>query len=218
MLRDAFVDQLLKRLKNNTDTTLRDDVITEMAFVQANMLEGDVFKPWFLVSDESTSTTVTGDMRVPLPADFLMPWGAGLLYRYDATLDDPYLEMYRDDWDLIATEYNSSGTPTHWDISGDYILVRPIPDAVYTLKWRYMQRGTDLSGTYGDASNIENVWLKWAADWFMGEVGAIIADQYLSLKDVIVKRFEGQAARGRDRIMRLNVAMEEALKERIIGG
>lgn len=218
MLRDEAVDLLMKRLGRQKDLTLRDDIILEMVTVQANILEGDTFNPWFLVSEEATSATITGDERVLLPADFIALWQYGTLHRYDAALADPYIEMVRDDWDEISIALNYSDVPTHWDLAGPYFLMRPLADDVYPLKFYYIRRGLDLSGIYGDTNNVQNVWLEHAVDWFLGEVGMIIAEQHLQFKPDRVKRFESQAARGRTRVMFKNIAMEEALKCRIMGG
>lgn len=216
MLRDAAVDMLMKRFGNNTDPTLRDDIINEMVTAQETVLEGDVISPWFLLSEESDAVTVIADERVGLPVDFLAPWEFGFLYRYDAALPDPYIEMTREDWDLIKEILNYAGTPTHYDISGEYIFMRPVSDAVYPLRMRYMAKGLTLAGVYGDVQNIENVWLKYASDWFLGEVGFVIAEQYLQSTPAKVKLFRDQAMRGRERIRLKNVAMEESNKHRVM--
>lgn len=216
MLRDQAVDLLMKRLGNSKDVSLRDDIIAEMVQAQATVLEGDVFHPWFLVTEEASSETTIGDERVELPDDFLSFWEYAGLYRYDDTLDDPYVEMDREDWDLIKAHLNYSDTPTHYDATGKYLLLRPLADAVYPLRLWYIGRGADLSGTYGDGNNIENVWLKWASDWLIGETGIIIASQYLQMPDAKVRGFSAQAARGRQRIKDLNVEYEEVLKRRIM--
>lgn len=218
MLRDAAVDMLMKRFGNNTDVTLRDDIINEMAEAQATVLEGDVIFPWFLVSEESSAVTVIGDERVGLPADFIAPWEHGFLFRYDVALDDPYIEMSREDWELIKRELNYAGTPTHYDIAGEYIFMRPVSDAVYPLRMRYIARGLTLAGVYGDEQNIENIWLKYASDWLIGETGVVIAEQYLQSRPEKVALFRLQATRGRDRIRLKNIAMEEANKQRVLGG
>jgi hypothetical protein len=218
MLRDAAVDLLMKRLGNQNDVTLKDDIINEMVQAQETVLEGDVFHPWFLVSEEASNSTSVGEERVPLPEDFLALWTLGL-YRYDSTQTDPYIEMVREDWDLIKTVKNYSDEPTHWDIGGDYLLMRPLADAVYPLRFWYIARATSLAGTYGDVTtNVENAWLRWASDWLLGETGMVIAEQYLQYTDDRVNTFRTQAARGRQRLVTLNVAMEEALKRRVIGG
>lgn len=217
MLRDAAVDIMMKRLGNSNDISLRDDIITEMVQAQATVLEGDVLKPWFLVSEEASNATTAGEERVPLPVDFMSLWEEIGLYRYDAALDDPYVEMCRADWEDIKQALNYSDKPTHWDIGGQYLLMRPLADAAYPLRFWYIARGVSLAGVYGDVvTNIENVWLEWAADWLIGETGSVIAEQYLQMTDQRVKTWKDQAIRGRERIRKLNVQMEEALKERIM--
>jgi hypothetical protein len=215
MLRDTAVDLIMKRLGNRTGADLQQDVINELVTAQADVLEADPIVPWFLLSEESNAQTTVGDERVELPADFIMPWEYGFLYRYDAALDDPYIEMSRDDWGHIKMVNNFSGIPTHYDISGNYIFMRPVADAIYPLRMRYMARGASLAGAYGDAANIENVWLKHAADWLMGTAGAVIADQYEFMKPEIVKKFTLQAARGRETVRIRNVALEESNKEQV---
>jgi len=218
MLRDAAVDLLMKRLGNSTDTTLRDDIINEMVQAQETVLEGDVFHPWFLVSEESQSETIPGDERVLLPSDFITMWEKGRLVRYDVTLDDPYIEMTREDWDAINEHLNYSGKPTYYDIAGQYFLMRPLADAVYPLRFWYIKRGESLAGAYGDtATNIENVWLKHASDWLLGETGMVIAEQYLQYTESKIKPFRTQAARGRARVQVINVEMEEVLIRRVMG-
>jgi len=216
MLRDAVVDLIQKRNGNNTDVTLRDDIIKEMVNIQDTILEGDPMSPWFLVTDETSLATVVGEEKVALPLDFLMPWEYGILFRFDSTLDDPYIEMTREDWDLIKEILNSPGTPTHYDIAGEFFLMRPIADAIYPLRMRYIARGLSLAGNYG-TNNIENIWLKFASDWFIGEVGAVISEQYLQAVPAKVDVFKAQATRGRERVRIKNVAMEESNKRRVIG-
>ena len=218
MLRDAAVDLIMKRLGNQNDVSLRDDIIAEMVQAQVTVLEGDLFKPWFLVSEEASNMTVIGEERVPLPDDWIDFWDEIGLYRYDSSLDDPYIEMVRDDWSLIKEQLNYSGKPSHWDIGNNYLLMRPLADAAYELRFWYIAKGLTLAGTYGDANNIENDWLKWASDWLIGETGAVIAEQYLQMTEKRVDTWKRQAVRGRERLRQLNVKMEEALKERIRGG
>lgn len=216
MLRDAAVDMLMKRFGNSNDLTLQDDIIKEMVEAQRTVLEGDVVYPWFLVSEESSSVTIVGDERLPLPADFVALWEYGVLARYDATLDDPYVEMVREDWDVINEHLNFSGKPTHYDIAGIYLLMRPLSDAAYPLRFWYIAKGADLSGTYGDANNIENAWLKNASDWLLAETSIKITEYYLHWSKTKVDSFKVDAVRARKRVYDKNVAMEETLKRRIM--
>ena len=217
MLRDAAVDMMMKRLGNSNDLTLRDDIIIEMVQAQETVLEGDVLRPWFLVKEDQTLQTTIGLEEVPLPTDFLALWELDGLYRFDAAVEDPYIEMAREDWDEIKEFLNYSNKPTHWDIVADNLRMRPLADAVYPLRFWYIMKDATLAGDYG-TNNIENLWLQHASDWLIGEAGFIIADQYLMMPKEKVAAFAAQAARGRRRLYSQNVAMEETLKSRIRGG
>jgi len=219
MLRDTFIDQLQLRLGRNNDPELQTDIISVMEYVQTQILEVDVITPWFLVSDEYTSlVTSIGNEEVALPADFIQLWEGSNLYRYNSALADPYLEMVRGDWRLVKDKYNTAGPPTHYDIAGANLVMRPVADAEYPLRLRYIQKQATLVGEYGVSNNIENGWLAWAADWFMGEVGVIVAGDIQQQTDSKLKTFAAQRDRGRNRILAKNVSMQEVLKRRIRGG
>ncbi len=219
MLRDVAVDLLMKRLGNRKDLSLRDDIINEMVYVQENILEGGPFYPFFLISEISDADTTAMEERVQLPTDFLHEWEDGALYYFnpDATKNS-WVELTRDDWDLIKASYttNTPGLMTHYDIVGNYFLLAPTPDAAYTLKFRYYAAAASLAGVYGDAANIENVWLDKASDWLIGEVGAIIASQYL-VSQKLQQMFVAQAVRGQKRVSQLDVSMGESNKRRSMG-
>ena len=221
MLRDTAVDIIMQRLGNRKDTDLRDDIINEMVFVQESILEGGPFYPWFLVTEESYIDTTPGDERVAVPSDFLHEWEDSVLYRFDATAtgaQNPWIPLERDDWDTIRQELTTvdGGVPTKYDISGDYFMLADTPDDAYSVRMRYFAADESLAGTYGDAANIENKWLKHAPDWFIGEVGLIIGNQYLQ-SDVMDKVFGLQLQRGRKRVYDKDVSMAESNKMRSMG-
>lgn len=219
MLRDAAIDLLMNRLGQRTQNSLRDQIIGEMVYVQENTLEGNPTPLWFMLTENSDAPTVANDERVKLPADFILEWENGGLYLQNA--DGTETELIKKDWDMLKAEANSSttsslagtGAPSHYDLAGDYILLRRIPDAIYTIKMRYYGRQTDISGSYGDVNNVENNWLKHASDWFIAEAGVIIATQYLQSPEMAAK-FSTQAQEAHDRLIRKNVAFEESNKIR----
>lgn len=218
MLRDAAVDLLMARLGKRRDTTLKDSIIGEMVFVQETLLEGNATLLWFLLSSTTTVVTVADDESITLPSDFLQEWESGGLYIQNT--DGTEKELIRDDWDIIKSEANVVGSnlsgtakPTHYDLAGDSILLRAIPDAVYSIKFRFYARQTSLTGVYGDAANIENNWLKHASDWLIAETGVIIAGQYLQ-SSKMVGVFQTQAQTALDRLIKKNTAFEESNKTR----
>ena len=217
MLRDAAVDLIMKRLGNRNNATLRNDIINEMAYVQEQLLEATYPLPWFLIQKDDTLVTVADTETVALPAGFLDMWEDGGLAYVDS--DGEICKLVREDYDIIRkkAQGNATGAPEYYDIVGANIYFQRIPNDAYNLElWMY-QRDTLITGEYGDASNLENSWLREAADWLMGEVGMIIAGQQL-VGDKVYPFFEKQAARGREQLLRRITAREENSKERFMEG
>jgi hypothetical protein len=192
-----------------------------MVFVQENILEGGPFYPWFLISEETYVDTVAGEERLAVPYDFLHEWEESVLYRFDTTATgtaNPWIALKRDDWDVIRQAYTTvnGGVPKYYDISNQYFMLADTPDDAYSMRMRYFEQQPSLAGTYGDAANIENNWLKHASDWFIGEVGLIIASQYLQ-SDTMEKLFSVQLQRGRKRVYDKDISMSESNKMRTMG-
>ena len=218
MLRDTAVDILMGRLgqrRDDSSNTFKNLIIQEMVFVQENILEGNAELPWFLVSENAEATTIVGEERLTLPSDFLREYENSALVRVKDNGDEVIL--VRDDWDLVKYKITGEGAPTHYDIMGNYYLLRPIPDKEYILRMRYYQRDDTLMGDYGGANNIENKWLKHASDWLIAETGAIVAAQQLQ-SNAMAAMFVQQAQLAKRRVLSVNVLMEETSKSRILGG
>lgn len=217
MTRDEAVDIIMQRAGRRQDTSLRDLIISEMVLVQETTLEGGDFRPLWLISEVATAYTDIGDERLEIPNDFLEEWEEGALYVYDATnTDDPWIDLCKDDWDVIKDKYPGSGMPKMYDRAGDYFLLAYTPDAQYQIKMRYYARATSLAGTYGDAANIENKWLKWAPDWVIAETLFVIATEYLQnpkLAEVAL----AQAGRAKKRVEHRDVGARESNKDRFMG-
>ena len=213
MLRDAAVDLLMGRLGQRTSTVLQQAVIDEMAFVQETTLEGYPELPWFLLSEKASGITIPDEERFPIPSDFLLEWEEGGLYIQNT--DGTETLLGREDWDVLKGEVRLEGTakPQFYDLAGDYYLLRPMPDAIYTIKQRYYKQDTSLAGAYGDAANIENGWLKHASDWLIAETGVVIASQRLQ-SEKMAQMFMKQSDLARKRVMTKDIAMKESNKLR----
>lgn len=217
MLRDTAVDLIMKRCGNRTSDSLRQACIDEMVLVQ-QILEGSEFLPWFLISELTEAYCSINDERLPLPDDYLLGWEYGELWRYDedAATGTARKRMIRDDYSIIYEKYQGVGEPSHYDIDGKYYRLRKIPDIQYKFMVIYFAKAASLEGAYGDANNIENVWLANAADWIIGETGVVIAEQHLQSK-TMGQRFQQQADRGRARVFVRHTAWEEVNKYREMG-
>lgn len=192
MLRDAVITLLNYRLGNRTDLTER--MILEMDYVQAFTLEGTgSFIPWFLASEMTTTTVGGGEERIQLPSDFLGEMEDQALWLYDADSITPYKKLIKRDYDLLVEKYIDSGIPAQYAISGDYFLIKPTPNDTYTIKMRYY--ASDISVTTG---NIENKWLKHAADMLMAETGVRMA---MHIRNSSLRaEFAEEAERARQRV------------------
>jgi len=150
----------------------RTDLDTEIGFsvrdAQAR-LEQEPELPWFLRSPLTTLSTVSGQETVPLPADFLREAEDEALYLYDATTDNPYRELEKNDVDNLRALWPGSGEPRAYALDVSDFRIFPTPDAVYTLKFIYMAADSIPS------SGVENKWLKYIPGLLIAEAGRDIA-------------------------------------------
>lgn len=217
MLRDAAVDLMLNRLGlRQGQTNLRDHAIAEMVLAQTNELEGSAWLPWFLLGSEQAITFTASVPTQSFGTGWLAPWEDWHPYWIDS--DGAKHFLVREDCDVALKEYTSSGSPKVYDFVGDgQVQVFPTPDQNYQVYWRSYERATDISGAYGDANNIENGWLKWAADLLIAKAGIAMAEQYLQSAQM-AQLFKGQAQVAEARLYAKHVAMTEEGKQRYMEG
>lgn len=221
---DDFLTTLQYRLGKRTDFTAA-MVLLEAEMVRKNILEAATFKPWFLQAEDTSISTTASQEYISRPTDFLHfdaedDWCQIAYNDPDDTSGDPWVPIVLDDWNVIRTFYRTKSTEAA-DLSGkpekgalvfNRLYMRPIPDAVYSTRWRYYK--TDTAFDFTVAS--ENLWLQHASDWVMGEVGFIFASQYVRDADV-VGTFALMKQEGRKRVYNETIARFEAGKMRSMG-
>ena len=162
------VAEVAYRLGNRTDLNTR--ILSVMDLVQSDILEKDSFLPWFLLSEDSTIQTTSGEERIALPSDFLREYELGALWLYDSTADRKWTPLKKDFHDSLRAArggtLEASGKPTRYDLSGGYFRLTPVPDAVYTLQMKYYQADA-LPSAVGATG--ENQWLKYAPERLITE-------------------------------------------------
>jgi hypothetical protein len=170
MLRDSAVSLIATRLGNRTDLDSR--IVAEMQYVQ-EMLENREYLPVFLLSDITSLATVADQDYVSLPSDFLREYEEGNLWYYDSTVSagvSPWKEMSKRPVQDVKEGYSlTTDSPEVYALLSDKIIVGPVPNAAYTLKFYYYARDAVLS------SNIENQWLKYAPDLMIALTGLQVA-------------------------------------------
>lgn len=206
MLRDDAVALIKARLGNRTDSALDAQIVTEMIYVQENILEGAVQLPWFLIAENATIQTRPHEERIPLPmsplflreVDEAATDDAGALFRYSQADDEegPWVPLRKGDYGNMLVKYPQEGRPLQYDLLGDYFRLKPTPDAQYTLRMLYYGRETSLS-----TGNIENKWLKWCGDLLIAHTGYNVATKII-----------GDSARAQVFAADLSVAVERAAK------
>lgn len=204
MLRDTAVSLVKGRLARFTSSTVLDDhIVAEMKAYQ-EVLETAAFLPWFLVKESSSTTLTVSDDRLVLPSDFLRETEADALWITDSDGNEHKLD--KDDYDEIRALYPASSLPKAYDLVGDYLRVRPIPDAAYTVKMIYFGRALPLD------DNIENGWLKHASGLMIAGTGYVIASQYVKNKDAAAA-FAKQEQRAHAGLLTADQARKDANRE-----
>jgi hypothetical protein len=133
------------------------------------------------------------------------------LYLNDAAQPDPWVPLTQDEFSIIKGKRPGAAPPTYYSLMGGHIYLRPIPDAAYTLRLLYYGADNVL-----DTLDSTNLWLVHAADWFVAEVGFIIASQYMSMPES-AKVFEMDRREARARVMNDTIARREAGWQRAMG-
>jgi hypothetical protein len=179
--RDEALTRIRFRLGNRSASYLPTELIAEIKYAQIQ-LEDMLLKtpPWFLLTEFATEETAVGEERVPEPTNFLAEYEDGVLYRFDASATDPWIELGKGFFDAEKAFYTTAGAPVKYSKVGTYFVLHPTPDLVYTLKMKYYKRDTVLN------TNIENQWLKYAPNILIARTGLNVSE---SVKDRDSARF-----------------------------
>lgn len=176
---NTAVDLIMSRLGNRTQASLRTIVLGEMEIVQSDLVERLDFKPWFLLSEDTTTDCTIAEPRLALPPDFLQEAEDGALWYL---LNSTPVYMKRKDWDTLSAGYNDgqgNGPPEYYALTGGYFHLFPAPDIVYTFHMRYYQidaAPTDTATT--------NLWLTHAPKLLIAATAQIVAATHLQNADL----------------------------------
>lgn len=205
----SALDVLMSRLGGRTSPELRISCALEMQ-LQQEKLESAETLPYFLKSETASNHTAVGDRRLGKPSDFLRESDEDeLIYIQD---DGTEIMLDKGDYDDLLVKYSGQGSPKAYALRGNYIMFFPTPDAEYAVKFSsYYARQDRIQ----DSDAFENAWLKNAADLLISMTGLIIAGQYLKDPE-LVPVFAKAEAEAKVRLFHLQVAYEEANRERLL--
>lgn len=223
---DDFIATLRRRLGNRSVADLPSaDIIVEAEAIRKTQLEKARFRPWFLQAEDTTISTVVGVEYVALPTGFLGfdpddEWSGVAVQDPNDTTQDPWNPIVIDDFNVIKDWYKAStspqdstssgivGMPQKAGLVGTRLYMRPIPDKIYPLRFRFYKSDTPLV-----EAPSENLWLQHAHDWWLGELGEMYAGLIVQNMD-LVPFFTDLKTRGRQRVYHETIARTEANKSR----
>lgn len=221
MTRDQLISLVLGRLgQRQNDVKLQTAAVTEQQLIQQTLMEGADFKPWFLLSEYEQTTVLSGEYKVSLPTRFLEEWEEGSLWLVPDPVGDPNgrVALPKGDYDYLAAKYPGSGDLRAYSIAGGYFLLSPRLSADTVLQMRYYKRELTMDHAYGAVSPVvpENKWTQYASDWYMAELGLLLAKFY-TRDEQAAARFEADLQMAKRRVHTETVARQEANQDRQMG-
>lgn len=221
MLRDDAILVILNRVGQRgggaggaLDTSLQSQAVTEMKFAQEQLERGEKANlPWFLdtVYVNASFKTAIDSHTVAVPTGFLRELEEETVTLYYQDTEGKWQPLDKVDYDEGHHEFanSSAGAPQAYTLIGENYNVWPKADAEYSLKALVSIADAVLS------SNIENKWLKYAAQLLIGKTGMVVAE--LARDAASREYFSSMAARGHDALTRDTVARREMGRMRTAG-
>ena len=212
MTRNEAASIIEARLGNRSGLTSR--IYTEMQLRQGTEWERSAVLPWFLLKESSGLVTVASTRTVALPSDFLREYDEGQIWLTDT--DGYKNQLVKDTHDRLTNRFSPDGgetdsnQPDSYAIVGTNLYLFPLADAAYSLSMFYYAAATALT------TDIENLWLQYAADYVIADVGLLVARH---LRDSsAVELFEGDLKMAKSRLMIDNVARSQTAMAAYMGG
>src|SRR5215471_13826832 len=219
MTRDQLIEMVLARLgQRQKDAKLQKAAVSEGTQIQINNLERADFKPWFLLSDYEETTVKGGEYKVTLPERFLEEWEEGSLwYVPDPTNRTERIALPKKDYDLASARFPGSGAPRCYSLAESHFLLAPIPPDDILLQMRYYKGELVMSEDYNSPDQVvpENAWTKYASDWYMGELGLVLATFHTRDADAAAT-FSQYAQAAKHRVYVETIARIEANANRVM--
>jgi hypothetical protein len=146
---------VLVKARRTGDLTLR-AIAPDEAREIFQSWENSPFHPWFLEKSSSGVVTVAETQTVALPSDFLLQVEDTDWYLEDVEGAKTRLKRgYHED---LEAKFNGEdeGLPWAYDIFAQEIYLGPIPDAIYTLRFKYYAKQTPPPD---DSAEVTNKWI-----------------------------------------------------------
>lgn len=171
-----IIDLIMGRC-NRTAPEFRVKVLAELTLVQVDRLEKRPQFPDWLIGEQSDALTTAGESRLYLPLDFIQEVeDMNLVFVEEDTGAES--DMDRKGWDELITEYPGvePGVPRAYTVRGNYLYLKPTPDAEYRIRFPGYYAKQDLPI---DDATFHNAWTDNAPNLMIGLTGMVMAAQYL---------------------------------------
>ena len=219
MTGQELLDLLRFRLGKRTSTDLPDvTMLLEINELVKNKLQKAATLPWFLQDEDVTISTVASTEYIALPSDFLAfddddEWSEIAYRNTTIEVPDQWVKLENHDFNAVRKAYreNVSGKPEYYGLVGLRAYLRPIPDAIYNIRFRFYAADSAITASSGTT-----LWLTHASDLLIAQSGYIFGRFYLRDPEV-ADSFTDDIAIANDRILRETIARREAGKSRQMG-
>lgn len=207
---DEIITLIKQRTKRTADTSAEALILQELKSAQRD-LERAAFLPWFLVSNYFEYTAGPDTEAIGLPTDFNRELDEDALWYYDATADDPWVPLEKEDYDFIKEEFPDPATqPQAYALVGLYFRVRPIPTLSTTYRMLYLLKDTE------PALATTNRWSTHAPDVLLNLAASRYAKWHLRDKEA-AEAFKEEYAVALRELQRVDRAREDANRELVMG-
>lgn len=214
MLRDAVVDLIAFRLGQRND--LRNIIIAEMEhIIQSELSQAGHYFLWQLGTWRKLGDLAANASTTTLSGFLALDEDTPLTYVTEPPgIEIPQEIFYRENfWPDTIPSTQAAGPPTYWRwVGADTLEFDKKADTDYGIYGRGYVIDTSIAGSYGDSNNIENRWLRRAADVLIAAVGTRMAQSLASPQ--LYQMFSQDFSKAWNRAYTADIAQREALADR----
>lgn len=154
------------------DHLKEDGTILNQLLQTQEALEQESFLPWFLISLQTTTQTLSETSSVPPPTGFIREADGGWMQLQDSS--GIYRRLPRRDYDVLFDIYGeaASAIPEAYALLGGAFYFFPTPDDKYKLKFFAYMKDTSITSLSNES---ENLWLTNASNLLVTRTARTLA-------------------------------------------
>ncbi len=167
MLGSLAVSTIAARL-GKRGTTFNSEILLELQAAQEEMETGPQL-PWFLLTNDTSTTTTAATRTTSVPTDFLLVDDYAKLFLIDA--DGGYNLCEKNDYDVLRKSpfFDDTKIPEQYALQFETFYWFPLPDIAYTFDLWYYKRDDALT------TAAANKWMKNAPMVLLNKAGVQMA-------------------------------------------